>query len=167
MGASDRRTSRALLAIMATLAALGLSACGDDEETPTTTSATAPTTAPTGATGEANADALTPTGEPKDVVDAVTSCLEDAGYNVIENPSSVGGSEYQLVVNAGGLGVVYVFGDTLAAEDGLEEVDREQRSTGRESEVAGQTVISYLPEGQTLAPSAEELADLKSCTGAS
>ncbi len=156
--------------VAAGLTALTLAACGGDDETTTSSVTTSSTTStvPTGATGadDSAATATAPGGSAKDVTAEITSCLEDAGHSVIENPGSIADSQYFLVVNAGGIGVITVFDDSADAEAGLEAVDKDQKSTGRVSEVAGQTVISYFPSDQSLAPSPEELADLEECTGA-
>jgi hypothetical protein len=158
-----RRVAASVL--VALVAAVSVAACGDDD---TTTSAITPTTTPTGATGpegEPPATADAPTGKPEDVAADLTSCLKSADMSVIENPSSVGTSKLQLVVDAGGVGIVYIFESEADAEAGTGAVEEEEGSIGREVEAAGQTVIAYLPPGQTLAPSEEELAAFKSCVG--
>ncbi len=157
------RLLRQLIVFAVAAASFGLVACGGDDET-TTTPTTTPTSA-TGPTGQEGGTGTAPTGSPEEVSADITACLEEAGMNVLENPSSVGKSKLQLVVNAGGVGIVYIFDSEAEAEDGIAAVEKDEGDIGRETEVIGQSVIAYLPEGQTLAPSAEEVADLKACVG--
>ncbi len=169
MNPSTPHRTRTLLPLSLALLMFGLAACGGDDETTTSSAATTSTTStvPTGATGaeDTAATGSAPGGSAKDVTAEVTGCLEDAGHSVIENPGSIADAKYFLVVNAGGIGVITVFDDPADAEDGLAAVDRDQKSAGRVSEVAGQTVISYFPSDQSLAPSPEDLADLVQCAG--
>jgi ABC-type glycerol-3-phosphate transport system substrate-binding protein len=133
---------------IAMLAALALGACGGDDEsgdsagstaapeTQTETTQTATTTTPAG-------------GGPRQ--EEITSCLKGAGLNVIDNPGTQVDADYQLVVNNGGAGVLYGYADGSAAKAGKARVQEYEGTSGRKTEVIGDTVLAYFPDDQTLA----------------
>jgi hypothetical protein len=141
---------------MAVLAALVLGACGGDEDDsggskasqPTQTEKTETTTPATSAGGARQEE--------------ISSCLERAGLNVIQNPGSQVDADYQLVVNNGGAGVLYGFADDAAARAGRAKVQKYEGTSGRETEVFGETVLAYFPDDQTLADP-ESTAKVRRC----
>src|SRR3954468_7916193 len=134
-------------ALIATLAALALGACGggDDSTTaqkPETDTSPSPSTStsPTPSAPESNPRAK-----------AITSCLKRAGLFAINNPATQVGGDYELVVNGGAAGVLYGFADSTAAQSGKAKVQTEEGSAGRKTEVIGDTVLAYFAPDQALA----------------
>ena len=143
------------IALLAVVASLGIAACGgDDDETTSTTSTTTSTGATgasgaTGAEGEDSADAGL-AGNPKDRTKEIETCLDDKGHGVIQNTGGEGDADFQLVVDAGAGGIVYVFSDDQKAADGVNAITDYEGSSGREVEQLGDTVIAYMkPEEKT------------------
>lgn len=161
---SPRRSSLALFSL---LAALALASCGGDDEKKdsggsdkskapakqTQTQADTQTdTAVNGATG----------GSPDARAKAITSCLERKGENVVKNPATQVGGEYQLVVSAGAGGIVYGFKDDATAEKRKSRVVKEEDD--RDVEVTGDVAIATFPADNSLAkPGARQ--KLTGCAG--
>jgi ABC-type glycerol-3-phosphate transport system substrate-binding protein len=146
--------------VIALLAALALVACGGDDdengsggstaaqETQTQTTETTDTTTTSGGGGARREE--------------ISSCLDREGLNVIENPGSQVDADYQLVVNSGGAGVLYGFADESAARAAKAKVQKYEGTSGRRTEVIGDTVLAYFPDDQTLADP-EATAKVRQC----
>ena len=151
---------RAPVALFAIVVALGVAGCGgDDEETTTSTSTTGATGATgasgaTGAEGENSADAGL-AGDPKERTQEIEVCLEDAGHSPIRNTGGEGNADFQLVVDGGAGGIVYVFSDDQKAADGVQAITSYEESSGRDVEQLGDTVIAYM--------NPDEKTDLEDC----
>jgi ABC-type glycerol-3-phosphate transport system substrate-binding protein len=148
-----RRTAIALLA------ALALGACGGDDEDDSGGSKPSPS-----AQTETTETTTTTTGAGGARQEEIVSCLKSAGLNVIDNPGSQVDADYQLVVNNGGAGVLYGFADGTAAQAGKAKVQEYEGSSGRKTEVIGDTVLAYFPADQTLADP-ESTAKVRRCAG--
>ena len=148
------------VALVATLAALSIAGCGgNDDETTSSTSTTSSAGATgasgaTGAEGDNSADAGL-AGDPKERTQEIESCLEDAGHTPILNTGGEGNADFQLVVDAGAGGIVYVFSDDQKAADGVPAITKYEGSSGRDVEQLGDTVIAYMKDA--------EKADLTDC----
>jgi ABC-type glycerol-3-phosphate transport system substrate-binding protein len=150
-----RKTS---LALLGTLAALALGACGSDDDEKDSGASTADQ-AKTETTNTS-----TSSGSPQDNPRGkeITSCLKQAGLNVILNPASQFDGEYQLVINSGGAGVLYGFSDNSAAQAARAKVQKYEGTSQRKTEVIGDTVLAYFPPDQTLAQP-EDTAKVRKC----
>ena len=144
------------VALLAVIAALGIAGCGgDDDETTSTTSTTTTSTGATGATGASGAEGEDSAdaglaGNPKDRTQEIEVCLDDKGHTVIKNTGGEGNADFQLVVDAGAGGIVYVFSDDDKAASGLKAITSYEESSGRTVEQLGDTVIAYMkPDEKT------------------
>lgn len=144
-----------LASILAVLV-LAFAGCGgDDEETTTSSPATTTTgaTGATGATGDAGDAGLA--GDPKARTDEIETCLQDGGHNTIRNDGGIVDADYQLVVDNGAGGIVYVYSDDAAASKGVPKVEDYERGAGRDVHQLGQVVIAYMKDS--------ERSELESC----
>jgi ABC-type glycerol-3-phosphate transport system substrate-binding protein len=152
-----RRTAIAML-----LAALALGACGGGDENDDSGGSTAAQETQTQTTE--TTDTTTTSGGGGARQEEISSCLDREGLNVIENPGSQVDAEYQLVVNSGGGGVLYGFADESAAQASKAKVQKYEGSSGRKTEVIGDTVLAYFPDDQTLA-NPEATDKVRKCAG--
>jgi hypothetical protein len=151
--------SKLPVALLAVIAALGLAACGGDDETTSSTSTTTTTGATgasgaTGAEGDDSADAGL-AGDPKERTQEIEVCLDDKDHTVIKNTGGEGNADFQLVVDAGVGGIVYVFSDDQKAADGVQAITKYEGGSGRDVEQLGDTVIAYMKPA--------EKTDLEDC----
>ena len=141
------------IALLAIVAALGIAGCGgDDDEATSSTSTTTSTgtsgaSGATGAEGDDSADAGL-AGNPKDRTQEIEVCLDDKGHTVIKNTGGEGNADFQLVVDSGGGGIVYVFADDQKAADGVKAITGYEEPSGRTIEQLGDTVIAYMKEAE-------------------
>jgi ABC-type glycerol-3-phosphate transport system substrate-binding protein len=148
------RARTGALALLAMLAALAFGACGGDDEDDSGGSAETQETKAQGTTTDTETtDTGASTGAAADNprAEALTSCLEREGFNVIVNPGSQVDADYQLVIDAGSGGVLYGYADEAAASSAKGKVENEEGSAGRDVEVLGDAVFAFFPAGQTLA----------------
>jgi hypothetical protein len=157
-----RKNLKAPIALLAAVAALGIAGCGgdDDETTSSSTSTTSSSTGATGTSGATGAEGDNSAdaglaGDPKERTQEIEVCLDDAGHTVIKNPGGTGNAEFQLVVDAGSGGIVYIYPDEQKAADSVKTVTDYEKGAGRTIEQLGDTVIAYMKEA--------EKADLTKC----
>lgn len=67
-------------------------------------------------------------------------------------------------MNSGGAGVLYGFADDSAAQAGKAKIQEYEGTSGRKTEVIGNTVLAYFPAGQTLADP-KSTAKVRKCAG--
>lgn len=145
------------------LALLALGGCGGSDKKSDSggskqTSAPAETQTQTSTTKSTGGD---PQKNPraKEIVD----CLKKDGLNVILNPGgAIETADYEIVINAGGAGVLYGFSDASAALAGRPAVQKYEGSSQRKTEVIGDTVLAYFPPDQTLARP-KDTAKVRTC----
>ena len=148
------RPRTAATALLALLAAMALGACGGDDENGsggatraqgTATATETGTTETTGTAGQAANSRSNPRGK------ELTPGLRGKGLTAFVNPGGQADADFQLVVNAGGGGVLYAYADEAAARAAKAKVDRYEGSSGRDVEVIGDTVFAFFPPDQRLA----------------
>jgi hypothetical protein len=119
---------RTALAALVVTAALGLAACGGDDETTSTAEAGV-----SGATGVEGVTSTTSTttdvesvaGDPEARAKQIASCLEDEGLVPLQNPGNSSlGEAYNIVVNAGAA-IIHGYADDADAQKNLAKVERE------------------------------------------
>ena len=148
--------------LIALLAGLALGACGGDDESGDSGDSPVAQETQTGTTETTDTTTTSAGGGARR--EEIGSCLDREGLNVIENPGSQVDAEYQLVVNSGGAGVLYGFADASAARSARSKVQDYEGSSGRKTEVIGDTVLAYFPADQTLADP-QATAKVRRCAG--